>query len=216
MLKRFERFIPRYSWIYIVITLTLHFAAYFGTRLLPRNFLYLTSPLDEKIPFLPAFSIIYLLAYVQWIAGLILICRESPQACRTILGGEIIGKFFCLLFFIFLPTSLVRPEVTGSGFSAELLRLIYRLDQPDNLFPSMHCLESWTCFRSGAFLKKTPAWYQPVSLIFTLLVFASTVCLRQHVLVDIPAGMAVFEIGFLMTRLFEARRQKTGPRTDNP
>ena len=70
MLKRFERFIPRYSWIYIVITLTLHFAAYFGTRLLPRNFLYLTSPLDEKIPFLPAFSCVFHIVFLSFVLRL--------------------------------------------------------------------------------------------------------------------------------------------------
>ena len=205
MHNKLEKLLPRYSWLPVATTLVLHMAAYFGTRLLPwrPEYHYMALPLDEKVPFLPGFVIIYVLAYVQWIAGLVLIARESRDRCRLVLRGEIIGKLLCAILFVVFPTSLIRPEVPGTGLSSRLLRRIYLADAPDNLFPSMHCMESWACFRLTAYTSKALKWYRPVSFIFTLLVFASTVCIRQHVLVDIPAGVAVFEIGFLISRFLE-------------
>ena len=60
-------------------------------------------------------------------------------------------------------------------------------------------------------------------LAFTLLVFASTLLVKQHVLVDIPAGVLVAEVGLLLSdklragrlldRMEAARLRRRGGRT---
>ena len=104
------------------------------------------------------------------------------------------------------PTTNVRPEITGTALSDEVTRFLYSVDQPVNLFPSIHCLESWICFRGSLKLEKVPHWYRPVSFVFTLLVFASTVLLKQHVVVDIAGGVLFVEIGLWMTAHFHLDR----------
>ena len=37
--------------------------------------------------------------------------------------------------------------------------------------------------------------------IFSVGVFASVVLVKQHVLIDIPAGILVFELGYLITHV---------------
>ena len=69
-----------------------------------------------------------------------------------------------------------------------------------------HCLESWFCFRGARGMKRVPRWYTASMLAFTLLVCVSTVLVKQHVLVDIPAAILVAELGLWLSDRFRAGR----------
>lgn len=185
-----------------------NFVAYYGSRLFVANVprLNMALPVDEKLPLCSTFVVFYILAYFQWLAGYILIARENPAHCKRIFQGEIIAKMICMALFVAVPTTIVRPEVTGNSIFAHLVRAIYRMDLPINLFPSIHCLDSWICFRGAQGMRSVPAWYAPAMLVLTLLVFASTVLIKQHVLVDIPAGILVGELGLFLSGRVQARR----------
>ena len=104
------------------------------------------------------------------------------------------------MIFLLLPTTIARPEADGSGLIGWLTRIIYMADTPVTLFPSIHCLDSWLCWRFLVKCKKVPRWYKWVNFVFSLLVCASTVLVKQHVFVDIFAGIAVAELGLLLSR----------------
>ena len=126
--------------------------------------------------------------------------REKKEYCYRFFLGEIIAKAICLVIFLVFPTTLNRPEITGNGIFERLLAFIYSVDAADNLFPSIHCLESWMCWRGCRKLTQTrlPGWFSGANLVLTLLVFASTVLCKQHVLIDIAGGVAVVEIGLFL------------------
>ena len=203
-----ERILPSYARIPLVLLVIINLIVYEGTQFLMLHAKHwdLALPLDARIPFRPAWIVIYILAYLQWAVSFIVISRESRAHCNRVLAGEIIAKFICMLFFIALPTRIERPVVEGSGVFAALTRLIFASDLPGNLFPSIHCLESWICFRGAIGMKRVPRWYAPAMLAFTLMVFASTVLVKQHVLVDIPAGVLVAEAGLLLSDKLRAGR----------
>ena len=203
-----ERILPSYARIRLVLVVIINLIVYEGTQFLMLHAKHwdLALPLDARIPFRPAWIVIYILAYLQWAVGFIVISRESRAHCNRVLAGEIIAKFICMLFFIALPTRIERPVVEGSGFIAWLMRLVYAGDLPGNLFPSIHCLESWLCFRGAIGMKRVPRWYAPAMLALSLMVFASTVLVKQHVLVDIPAGVLVAELGLLLSDKLRAGR----------
>ena len=56
------------------------------------------------------------------------------------------------------------------------------------------------CFRGAIGLKRMPRWYAPSMLVLSLLVAASTVLVKQHVFLDIPAGILAAEIGLWLAR----------------
>ena len=203
-----ERILPSYARIPLVLLVIINLIVYEGTQFLMLHAKHwdLALPLDARIPFRPAWIVIYILAYLQWAVGFIVISRESREHCYRVFMGEIIAKLICMLFFIALPTRIERPVVEGSGVFAALTRLIFASDLPGNLFPSIHCLESWICFRGAIGMKRVPRWYAPAMLAFTLMVFASTVLVKQHVLVDIPAGVLVAELGLLLSDKLRAGR----------
>ena len=140
-----------------------------------------------------------------------MIGREEQAAIR-VFTGELIAKGIALICFIFLPTTIeelrrpVMESLQGGGIWCELTAWIYSVDAADNCFPSVHCLESWICFRGALKLKKVPWWYKYLMLVMTLLVFASTVFVKQHVLIDILGGGAAVEIGLLCSGRLQLRR----------
>lgn len=206
--ERMERIVPAYAWIPLLFLVIINLLAYYGSRLFTMGAVHhsLALPLDDEIPFCPAFIAFYILAYAQWILGFILIAREGRTHCYRVLAGEMIAKLMCMVLFIALPTRTERPPVEGSGIFEVLVRIIYATDAPVNLFPSIHCLDSWICFRGAMGMRKVPRWYAPSMLALTLLVFASTVLVKQHVLVDILAAVLVGEAGLLLSKRFRVGR----------
>lgn len=210
MLKQTNPLIPKYAIKPLALALLVNSCVYMGIAQLRRflTFSSLETPLDTALPFLAPFVLFYVLAFVQWGLNYLLIARDSKELCYRFAFGNIIAKLICLFFFVFLPTTLARPEVTGTDLCSRLVRLIYTFDPPVNLFPSIHCLESWCCIRASFLLKKSNRTYQTATLIMSLGVFASTLFIKQHVVADVFGGIVVFEAGFrLAGRIQKAIRQ---------
>ena len=210
MKKWIQKLLPDYAIKPLILAVAANFIIYFGVSQLRDHLTFhsLALPIDDQIPFFAPFILFYILAYVQWIANYLLIAREGKRFCYHFIYGDVISKLFCLAFFLLLPTTLVRPEVTGNGICEQLVRLIYQLDAPVNLFPSIHCLESWCCIHAALRMKKTPGWYLPVTMRMSLFVFASTLLVKQHVFVDIFGGILVFEIGYYIAGIAINRGQQ--------
>ena len=202
MKKWIQKLLPDYAIRPLILALAANFIIYFGVSQLRDHLTFhsLALPVDDRIPFLAPFIIFYILAYVQWIVNYLLIAREGKTFCYRFIYGDVISKLFCLVFFLFFPTTLVRPEVTGHSVCDQLVRLVYQMDAPVNLFPSIHCLESWCCIHAALRMKKTPRWYLPVTIVMSLCVFASTLLVKQHVFIDIIGGILVFEAGYFIAK----------------
>lgn len=181
-----------------------HFAVYYGGRLIAmdRPPIGMALAVDSQIPFVPSFIIFYCLAYVQWIGGFAYLLYKAPQVCRRAAWASILSETVAFGFFVILPTTLQQPILPEhGGLFVEMVRLIYSCDSPPlNLFPSLHCLMSWLCWRSMREIPGIPGWVNGLHLVFTLLVVASTVLVKQHVLVDLPAGILLAELGFLAAK----------------
>ena len=207
MKKWIQKLLPDYAIRSLILALAANFIIYFGVSQLRDHLTFhsLTLPVDDRIPFFAPFIIFYILAYVQWIINYLLIAREGKAFCYHFIYGDVISKLFCLVFFLFFPTTLVRPEVTGHSICDQLVRLVYQIDAPVNLFPSIHCLESWCCIHAALRMKKTPRWYLPITIVMSFCVFASTLLVKQHVFVDIFGGILVFEAGYYLARKIKFR-----------
>lgn len=207
-LKKENVILPRYAFLPILISMGLNSLVYSGSRFLTSNLRHydFSLPVDKAIPFVPAMMLIYVLAYVMWAVGFVVIGRESRQVCYEVLAGEQIAKLICLLCFFIIPSTLKRPEITGTTLWDNLTKLIYALDAPDNLFPSIHCLESWVCFRGAMRCNKAGGACKAGMFVAAVLVFASTLLVKQHVFVDVIGGVAAVEAGLYLSGKFNAAR----------
>ena len=128
MLKKTNPLIPKYAIKPLALALLVNSCVYMGIAQLRRflTFSSLETPLDTALPFLAPFVLFYVLAFVQWGLNYLLIARDSKELCYRFAFGNIIAKLICLFFFVFFPTTLARPEVTGTDLCSRLVRLHLR------------------------------------------------------------------------------------------
>lgn len=184
--------------IALIIELIINSIAYFGTRLFTHDRYHydLSCELDERIPLIPVFIVIYWLAYVYWIVSYILGCRQEEKTAYRFVSADFLAKIICLVTFVVFPTTISRPVVEGNGIFEVLIRMLYSTDAADNLLPSIHCLTSWFSFIAIRENKNISNIYKGTSLVIAALICISTLTTRQHVIIDVIAGIGVAEISY--------------------
>lgn len=207
--KKRQKFIPGYSIFPLLTLVIINFAVYNGTRLLTDEMHHYDFSLvvDKHISLMPVFVVPYLLAYVQWIAGYILISRVGKDFCYQYIGGEIFAKVMVGIIFVLIPTTMRRPEILVNNYWMKMVDLIYKIDPPTNLFPSVHCMESWICFRACLKMKSVRKSIKIFVGILTFTIFLSTVFMKQHVVVDIIGGVLIAEAGLFLGRIIWKKKR---------
>lgn len=207
MRKQIRRLIPSYAAFPLMMTGVMNIFAFQVPKLIqmftdPAKMHDMTTAFDAAWPFEPVWVCIYVATFAFWTYQNITVARESPEAANRLFAADFPAHLICFFFFVLYPTTNVRPEVTGTGFAAWLMRLIYWIDTPTNLFPSIHCFVAWLGTRYIYECKslRHRALSNILCTIGSLLVFASTLFTRQHVLLDVVSGVAVAEIGWLVAR----------------
>lgn len=187
--------IPRIMWLPLILTLTCNTITYFGSRIFTaERFHYnLSNSLDDAIPLVPWTVTIYFGCYVFWIINYVIGCRQEQEDAFRFISADFAAKLVCLLCFMVFPTTNTRPVIGGTSLWEEMMQYLYRIDAADNLFPSIHCLTSWFCYLAVRKNEKIPVWYKWVSLGIAMSICISTLTTKQHVLIDVFAGIALAE-----------------------
>ncbi len=173
-----------------------------------RPQLFYIEKLDSAIPLIPAFAYIYLAAFVFWTINYIYISRQNRRLCIKLVFADTVAKAVCMYCFLKIPATITQPDLAqNTDLGAWLLRLIYSLDEPNNLLPSIHCFVSWLAVRP---MLTKDAWdinkgYKVFSMIFALLICASTLFTKQHFAADVLTGIFVAEAGWQISRLLNVR-----------
>ncbi|MDD7266704.1 MAG: phosphatase PAP2 family protein [Lachnospiraceae bacterium] len=157
------------------------------------------SSIDMAVPVLPIWSLIYLGCYLFWGVNYVLAARLEKSWYFRFAAADILSRVFCFVIFVLYPTTNTRPPIVGAGIWDQVLAFIYRIDEPVNLFPSIHCLVSWFCYIGIRGRREIPKWYQIFSAVFAGLVFLSTQFTKQHVWIDIIGGVLLAEISWWLS-----------------
>lgn len=195
--------IPGYSLFPVILALLFNQIAYYGSRLIAEEWRHynLETSLDMRIPFWPPAVSVYLGSYIFWLIGYILLARQEKEEVYHYFFCLTLAKLLCMAFFLLLPTTNTRPAVETEGLWNQLMIHLYSVDAADNLFPSIHCLESWLCFIGIRNRQGTPGWYQAFSCIMAILICASTLLTKQHVIVDVIGGVFLAELCFYVGKM---------------
>lgn len=153
----------------------------------------LNTPLDCYIPFCPVFVIPYLLWFV--FVGVVLVWfifrgeeREYRALTRTLAAG---CTLFIVISFFFPNVQLLRPRVTGDGVLEQLVRMVYAVDTPSNVFPSIHVFNAVACciavLRSRQLQEKR--MLRVFTCVLTVLIVLSTMFIKQHTVLDVAGAL---------------------------
>ncbi|MCQ2501376.1 MAG: phosphatase PAP2 family protein [Lachnospiraceae bacterium] len=192
--------LSRKTILLLFAALGFNFLVYYAGRLLAQGKIHhdITTAIDRKIPFLPCMVWIYWACYLFWAINYYICIKEDKNKPYQFLLAHVIGEVVCFLVFVFFPTALVRPEITGDGFFNLLLKITYTVDEPNNLLPSIHCFVSWLCWIGVRKHPKVPIWYQWVSFVCAVAVCVCTLTIRQHVLLDVITGVLLAEVSYVV------------------
>ena len=198
--KRKFRLLPAYGWLPIFSVVATHLVVYYGTKLINSGWRHhdLTVGADGAIPLAPEWTLIYVLTFLFWAGGLVFAAWQEEELCCKLCTGVIVGYAMCAVMFLVLPTSIARPEVTGTAYYDDLLRATYGADIPSNLFPSMHCMMSYMIFRALTVSPGIKRPYRIAAGVLVVLICASTLYIKQHYFVDTVAGIVFGEAAFLI------------------
>ena len=202
LLKGLTRILPAYGVFPVIFSFVFNCLVYSGSRVIAGGWYHhnIETGVDRSIPFVPEFLMIYFGCYVFWAVNYILIARQDRRSVYQFFTGDFISRCVCLVSFLAFPTTNTRPLITGSGLWNQAALWLYSIDAADNLFPSIHCLVSWFCYLGIRGRKEIPRWYQSVSMVIAILVFASTLLTKQHVIVDVAGGILLAESCFFIGR----------------
>ncbi len=191
--------------ILIIAALIIHLMTYCGTRLFTRKFYHynLTTSIDDKIPLIPCMICIYFGCYIFWAINYYMGCTQEEDKAICFICSEILAKILCCICYVFFPTTNVRPLIGDVDAFNRMLLWLYRIDAPDNLFPSIHCLTSWLSVIAVRDQKRIPQWYKNISVVMVILVCISTLTLKQHVIVDVISGVLLGELSYRLVCLIK-------------
>ena len=205
-----EKLLPKHMIIPLIFLIIGNAAAYYGPRylnvLFHRSYLDMSCAVDSTISVFPPFAIIYVLAFPFWYLTAYLYLRKDRDHAYRYALTNVAAKVVCAVLFITVPSTLIRPEITGGTICHSILKIVYATDAPNNLFPSIHCLESWICFRCIYDDKQAPRWLKIFTFVFAILICASTVLTKQHVLLDIPAGVFLAELTWRLSSVHPIKK----------
>ena len=191
---------PSYAYLPFAITVLVHFLIFFGTKPLTANAVHhsIPVPFENAIPCAPEWVTVYTATFIFWLLGLAVCMTRERELCFRMFTGIYIAELICAVFFVAMPTVIVRPVATGGVYYDRLLAQLYAADQPTNLFPSMHCMFAYMVFR-GFMIAKLDKPVIIGSGLFAALVCASTVFVKQHFLLDTFAGIILGEVAVTLS-----------------
>lgn len=191
-----EKTVPPYARRPLIAALVLQVLVYWGAKAIIRGWPHhdMTTALDRAVPLLPWTVTVYAGAFLFWAVNYILAARQGEEHAARFLAADALGKLIAFAVFVALPTTNARQAPPEGAAMDWALALLYAMDEPDCLFPSLHCFCSWLCWAGVRGQRGIPAWYRSFSLAFALAVAASTLTTGQHVIADVAAGFALAEL----------------------
>jgi membrane-associated phospholipid phosphatase len=156
----------------------------------------LHTTLDSALPLVPVFVIPYVslqpYIYATLILFLIFRTKYFQSACLAMLTIW----FISYGFYYFLQSEVIRPVFIGTDIFSKMVMKVYAVDNPFNDFPSLHT--SLSSLMAIHWIKVHKPLGTVLS-IWTALIVASTLLIKQHYVADLIFGLA---LAFVTARLY--------------
>ncbi len=159
------------------------------------------SVLDDAIPYDPRFALAYL-AYFPLLLWVLWRLSKTPGCVHHLVtaAGVLLVSFAAFLVF---PTRVERSSPpAGDGWNA-VISWIRGIDAETNALPSLHASLSVLAAVCGARRRLVPHW---AAALVCGVVLYSALAVKQHLMVDLGAGILLGCVAAGCDRLWEAGR----------
>lgn len=149
--------------------------------------------LDALIPLVPPFIVFYMLGYLFVLSPVFVLRRRGEFEAGVVVFAAMLGLAF--LVFHFFPVFMHKPLAMGDDLLSSLTRYQQRADVVVNNLPSLHvALNAFAWLVLFCRARRTALWLLPV----VLCIVASTVLVKQHLILDVLGGAAWAGAGFFI------------------
>ena len=166
-----------------------------------RGITSLATNLDMSIPFIKQFIIPYVVWYPLVPIVFIYICTKDKLTYCKLLVSLVCGLVISYLTFYFFQTTITRPTLVGNDIFTDIIRILYKIDNPYNCFPSIHVM---TCFFMIEGIWKCRERNKAIGIFVTILnilIIVSTFFVKQHVILDAVYGIAIAVVTFAIANI---------------
>lgn len=175
---------------------------YFLAKFTPVEPHIVGGSIDNSIPFVPIFIIPYVLWYLFLVVVPCMLYHQDKKSFYWYLVTNFLVDTVATIIFVFYPTLLIRPEIHVNGIFTWLTNLIYLGDTPAlNCFPSIHCANCFVALFIMIKGNKVKNYQRFTTSIFALLIIASTLLIKQHVVIDVVGAFILALIMIILVKL---------------
>lgn len=151
--------------------------------------------IDNAIPF----KITAIIPYCIWYFLIFIIPYYYYKKDKDLISKYILSYVLITLIaniiFIFCPTTVNRPIVTGNDILSNMAKIVFYVDNnPVNCFPSLHCAISFLWIIYTLQMKNTNKYFKIIISIISISIILSTLFIKQHVFIDMIGGICITSI----------------------
>jgi membrane-associated phospholipid phosphatase len=170
----------------------------------PRGNIYsLMTTLDLVIPFVRFFVVPYSIwIFYIYICLIYFFIKDIKVYYRTLLIYSICVIICCFIYSVF-QTTVPRPFLTEDDIFTRITLFVYNRDLPFNCFPSIHCFSCYLVIKSLYKSHFRNRLNQTLIYSMSTLIMVSTLFVKQHVILDVIAGILLVELIHLLITRFE-------------
>lgn len=181
----------RHGWILSYFIIYLAWFAYLE-QTVTRRFHVIHMPIDDYIPFLEIFVVPYFLWFGYVALAIAYFFYKDVQDYYKLCIFLFVGMTVFLVVSTIYPNGhYLRPRVfERDNIFVTLVKGLYMVDTPTNLFPSIHVYNSIGVHLSVMHSEKLreKKWIRRSSFVVMVSIVASTMFLKQHSVFDVITG----------------------------
>ena len=186
---------PQFAHLKLLLGWVVYFLFYFLTEnFIPvENCHVIHSALDDRIPFNEFFFIPYCFWYLLIVISLGYFALYDVENFRNLQTFIIITQVVAMTVYILYPSvQNLRPtEFARDNFFTWLAGIIYTLDTPTGVCPSLHVAYSLGIGSCWLKEKSASKLWKGFVVFSVILISLSTAVVKQHSVVDIAAALPV-------------------------
>lgn len=162
----------------------------------------LETTVDRMLPFCEYFIIPYLL-WFPFIAATVLYIgmgAKREEEFQKLMGTLCVGLIVFAGISILYPNGQnLRPVLEKNNIFEKLVGLIYKVDTPTNIFPSLHVYNAVACCIAVCKndVLKSHRGLLSGTVILTVFIILSTLFLKQHSILDGAAALVLNLISYV-------------------
>lgn len=158
-------------------------------------------PFDDMIPFVKELIIVYHTFMPTIILVGLLILTVNKEEYKKLVISLFIAQISAYIIYVLFQTHVPRYDTNllGDDFFSNMVRATYAIDNSYSGAPSLHVADMSLCIFYLLRIKKIKKSTKTMLTLYMILIAFTTVLVKQHVVLDIPAGFIHAVICFFVT-----------------